>query len=506
MNGTTVRVGAHTRWPVHGTAIAREVEARAQSQLPAHALMQRAGLAVAQLARALAPHARTCWVACGPGNNGGDGLEAAAHLQVGGWAVTVTLTEPTRDVPTDAQAALQQARSAGVAFAAGPPLGMTTQDLVIDALLGIGARGQIGGPMASALQRLAHSPAPVLSVDVPSGLNADTGEFAAFSGAPTDGLARAGTAFYAQNTLTLLTIKPGLMMGAGRDAAGTVWFNDLGVDLGSTPTDAYLTPTPASRQWPHTTHKGTRGDVAVVGGASGMTGAALLAATAALHAGSGRVFVGLLDPAGPTVDTVHPELMFRPLSDLNAPDPVWVCGCGGGTAVRSLLPDALNRSAPLVLDADALNAIAVDPTLRDQLERRGWIGRQTVLTPHPLEAARLLGCRTAEVQADRLGSAQRLAVALRSVVVLKGSGTVVAAPGRPAWLNPTGNARLATAGSGDVLAGWLGARLAALGTVATIDQVQRCAADVVYVHGQLADEWPADRALTASALAHAIRP
>lgn len=504
MTGTTVRLSADIAWPVHSVARTREIEHSTQARIPPNTLMQRAGWAVARLARALAPHARTCWVACGPGNNGGDGLEAAAHLQAWGWAVTVTHLAPPKGLPPDAQAALRRAQAAGVRFSEGPPDDMTPQDLAIDALLGIGTRGSLTGPMAAALNRLAKGPAPVLSVDVPSGLDADNGQFALFSGAENPENTKASTGFCAENTLTLLTIKPGLLTGTGRDAAGTVWFNDLGIGTESASADAFLTPTPHHAGWPHAAHKGARGDVAVVGGASGMTGAALLAASAALYAGAGRVFVGLLDPLGPAVAPQQPELMFRPLADLENSAHTWVCGCGGGTAVRAVLPAALGREAPLVLDADALNAIAADTKLRDRLRQRGLGGRLTVLTPHPLEAARLCGRHTADVQADRLSTAHNLAASFHSVVVLKGSGTVVAAPGQTPWLNPTGNGRLGTAGSGDVLAGWLGARLAALGANASLATVQRCAADVVHAHGALADQWPAPRALTAQALARAI--
>lgn len=504
----TVRFTPGQAWPVHGVASTRAIEQWAQAQLPPHTLMQRAGLAIARLARALAPHARAGWVASGPGNNGGDGLEAAAHLQAWGWDMTVTRLPPAHHPSADAAAALQRAQQAGVRFAPfAPALG--PQDLAIDALLGIGGRPlDPGGPLADALAALACCAAPVLAVDVPSGLNADKGHFAISSGAESPDLTRARTRFHAKNTLTLLTLKPGLLMGEGRDAAGTLWFDDLGVIAQAHPADAWLTtPTqPAAHPHPyaHTTHKGTRGDVAVIGGAPGMTGAALLAATAALHGGAGRVFVALLDTQSPAVDPLQPELMFRAPDALDWQRSTLVCGCGGGEAVRALLPRTLATPAALVLDADALNAIGTDTALRQSLVARGARHRATVLTPHPLEAARLLGCSTAQVQADRLAAAQALALELNCVVVLKGSGTVVAAPGQVPLLNPTGNGRLGTAGTGDVLAGWLGARLAQAGPIADVALLQRHAAGVVFHHGQLADHWPTNQALTAQALARAI--
>ncbi|MFT4241970.1 MAG: NAD(P)H-hydrate dehydratase, partial [Acidovorax sp.] len=228
-----------------------------------------------------------------------------------------------------------------------------------------------------------------------------------------------------------------------------------------------------------------------------MGGAALLAASAALHGGAGRVLVALLDGGHLQLDTQQPELMLRRFDALDLEHLTVVCGCGGGQAVGRVLADAIARSARLVLDADALNAIAAAPALRALVAARS---QPTVLTPHPLEAARLLGLATAQVQADRLGAAQQLARQFHCVAVLKGSGTVIAAPHRVPAINPTGNARLATAGTGDVLAGLIGARLAA-GASAL-----RAARAAVYAHGLAADDWPEGQALTASALARSLAP
>ena len=199
-------------------AASRRIEQAAAAALPPHTLMQRAGLAVARLAMAMAPHARTIWIACGPGNNGGDGFEAAAHLQQRGFAPVVTRIGDESRLPADARASLQRARDAGVRFADAPP---QHADLAIDALLGIGAARPPEDLMADWLRRMHAGPAPVLSVDMPSGLNADTGvlsmDFAAARG-------RHGAL-----CLSLLTLKPGLFTAQGRDAAGEVWFDDLGV-------------------------------------------------------------------------------------------------------------------------------------------------------------------------------------------------------------------------------------------------------------------------------------
>lgn len=496
--------------PLFNTAATQRMERQAAASLPPHTLMQRAGLAVARLARALAPHARTVWIACGPGNNGGDGLEAAMHLQRDGRRVVVTWLGHPEHAPADARQSWQRAQAAGVTWADEAPTGMTAADLCIDALLGIGvtsiATRAPDNRMLAALTALQHSPAAMLAVDLPSGLDADTGQFAAgFSPPPT---AAAHLPQKAHHTLSLLTLKPGLFTASGRDAAGSVWLDDLGTSPPSESPSVWLSgpALPAPRS--HASHKGSYGDVAVVGGEGlaarglGMTGAALLAASAALHAGAGRVLVALLDEGRMALDGTQPELMFRRFDALALEELTVVCGCGGGEAVRTVLPAVLAQAARLVLDADALNALAADAALRSLVVNRSGRGLPTVLTPHPLEAARLLGLSAAEVQADRLRAAQQLAQQLHCIVVLKGSGTVIAAPGQAPAINPTGNARLATAGTGDVLAGMVGAGLA--GGRATGADALRAATEAVYRHGFAADRWPAGGTLTAGALARYI--
>ena len=472
-----LRVTPDRPWPLFDVAAIRRAETAAAAALPPHTLMQRAGLAVARLALAIAPHARTVWVACGPGNNGGDGFEAALHLKAWGKEPVVTWLGEEARMPEDARASLQRARAAGVAFADTPP---DWCDLAIDALLGIGRARAPEGALLQHIARLNAAGVPVLAVDVPSALDADTGH--------------AGTCVRATHTLSLLALKPGLFTAHGRDASGTVWFDDLGIAADGEPPVASLSAPPPATARLHASHKGSYGDVAVVGGAPGMAGAALLAARAALHHGAGRVFVGLLDPAAPGFDAGQPDLMVRAWDTLDLASMSVACGCGGGEAVRSALPKAL-RARALVLDADALNAIAADPQLRSQLQARGRRQATTVLTPHPLEAVRLLGQGTAQVQQDRLSAARELARRFGAVVVLKGSGSVIAAPDGSVRINPTGNARLAIAGTGDVLAGMIAARLAAG------EDADTAADAAVYLHGLAADRWPADRPLTASALA-----
>ncbi|MEO8544634.1 MAG: NAD(P)H-hydrate dehydratase [Burkholderiaceae bacterium] len=474
-------------WPLHGIVATRALESAALATTPPHALMQRAGLACARLAMALAPHARTVWVAAGPGNNGGDGMEAAMHLHQWGRDVVVSCLGDPAQAPADANASRQRALQAGVRFSDHVP---PAWDLCIDALLGIGATRPPQGAMALWVTAMRDHDAPVLAIDNPTGLDADTGQ-------------AAEVCVQARATLCLLTLKPGLFTADGRDMAGQVWLDDLQVkntaasDAGAATAHLVGRPEPSRRR--HASHKGSYGDVAIVGGAPGMGGAALLAASACLHAGAGRVYLCPLDPLAESVVPTQAELMLRDIRTLAVEHMTVVCGCGGGDAVREFLPRMLSRARALVLDADALNAMATDSQLQLQLESRSRRDVSTVLTPHPLEAARLLATSAREVQADRLAAACCLAKRYRCTVILKGSGTIVASPEGPVAINPTGNGLLASAGTGDVLAGLIGARLAA----GLPPFEAACAA--VYQHGDIADRWPADTALTAAALADALR-
>ncbi len=411
--------------------------------------MQRAGLAVAKLAFAVAPQARQVWVAAGPGNNGGDGMLAALALHQAGVKVWVTLTRAARRLSGDAAWAHAQAQANGVPMGEAPcPF---EPDLALDALLGLGTRRAPEGRLLDAIVAL-NGCTQVLAIDLPSGLHPDTG------------VVLGDVAVRADHTLSLLTLKPGLFTAQGRDHAGQVWLDDLAAQPTAPATpmrlcgrqDAAAT-LPGRR---HASHKGSYGDVAVVGGAEGMSGAALLAAQAALAAGAGRVFVSLLDDAHPGVSMNRPELMLRHAWWRSPPSVLTqttvVCGCGGGAGVAATLPALISQVRRLVLDADALNAVAADTALQTLLRARHGRGLATVLTPHPLEAARLLACSVAQVQADRLAAAAALADQLGCITLLKGSGTVIAAPGGQQRINPSGNALLASGGTGDVLAGWLG--------------------------------------------------
>ena len=494
-------LNAASNWPVFRREALQTLEQQIQacSQTP---LMQQAGLAAARLAQAIAPHAQRIWVAAGPGNNGGDGLEAAIHLHRAGKAVIVSLLGERDKQPADAQAALGRALQAGVTVQTQAPLhwiaDMSEQDLCIDALLGLGATRPLSVDMQAWVDAMNQSRAWVLALDVPTGLNPESGQLL--------GGVSAAQVVNADHCLSFIAAKPGLFMGHGRDVCGEIWLEDL-TEQPSSPALTH-TPAPQARlnapaaapNKTHASHKGSHGDVAVIGGESmtlhgtGMSGAAVLAATAALQGGAGRVVLSLL---GESCLSMPPDLMQRPWTQLDLGKLHVVCGCGGGQAIQAALPDVLARSAQLVLDADGLNAVAQDEALAKALRQRGP-KQATVLTPHPLEAARLLKTDTASIQNDRLQAAQNLADLFDCVVVLKGSGTVIAALGQTPHINTTGNGKLAIGGTGDVLAGLIGARMAQ--GLTAFD----AACTGVHQHGLMADAWPAGQSLTASQLARAL--
>jgi hydroxyethylthiazole kinase-like uncharacterized protein yjeF len=364
--------------------------------------------------------------------------------------------------------------------------------MCIDALFGIGKLRPWNAYCAQVINHINASQRPTLAVDVPSGLDADTGQ-------------TQSTHVRATHTLSLLTLKPGLFTADGREVSGEIWFDPLcesGPDAPTAnaqpPACALLNPRPSRAHRPHNSHKGTFGDVAIVGGAQGMTGAALLAARAALQAGAGRVLVHLLhDNADVPFDANHPEIMFKPWEQLALAHLSVVAGCGGAQAIATVLEALVRQARYLVLDADALNHIALSPPLQALVRQRP--ASHTIMTPHPLEAARLLGISTAQVQAQRLVCAQTLAAQFQCTVVLKGSGTVIAASDRLPHINTTGNAQLATAGTGDVLAGLLGSLLHAHG------HAFDAACEGVYRHGDTADHWTQPQNLSASSLIEYLR-
>jgi len=439
--------------------------------------------------------------AWGRGTKGGGSREAAQGWDLGGLSGEGNGAGSLGTAQEDSQMAHARVAAAGLTGSHEPP---KQADVCVDALLGIGAERGLRGELAAWAQHmndLRQQGALVLAADVPSGLHADTGH-----------VLDAQATVQADVTLSLLTLKPGLFTAHGRDMAGEGWMDDLQVTLANQEqSSAYLQGLPAKKTLKHNSHKGSYGDVAVIGGSDGMRGAALLAASAAMHAGAGRVFVGLVSATSPSNSLAHdlPELMFRDIVTLDFQQLCVVAGCGGGTEIAAHLSTVLQQAKQLVLDADALNAIAQDPVLQTLLKQRT---APTIITPHPLEAARLLNCSSAHVQQDRLAAAQQLAQNFQCIVVLKGSGTVVAAPGRAPVINPTGNALLARGGTGDVLAGMVGAALARIDNAqphgANEGHFQAAfdaACHAEFQHGNLADTWPASTPWSPSLLAAAVR-
>jgi hydroxyethylthiazole kinase-like uncharacterized protein yjeF len=437
----------------------RAIEQAALATLPPGVLMQRAGKASAELALTLIGNVRAgarVLVLAGPGNNGGDALETAAHLAQAGLRVSVLLHADPDKYPPDAQQALHRARNSTAEFpdtARLPGLLSTEWALVIDGLFGIGLTRPISGALRTAIEAINALACPVLSLDVPSGLDADTGNV----------IGENGIAVRATHTITFIGDKPGLHTASGRDCAGTVHVDTLQIEAAHfTQPRALLNNVSlfsgSLRRRAHDSHKGSYGDVAVIGGAPGMGGAAILAARAAAKCGAGRVFAAFLENA-PAYDSMQPELMCRSVQDLDLASKTLVVGPGLGTSrnAHDVLKMALNATVPLVLDADALNLIAMEPALQRMVTQRSAI---TLMTPHPLEAARLLATSSTAVQTDRLAAARKLAGQFGVTAILKGSGTVIARPDRTIAINTTGNPGLATAGTGDVLAGICGVLLA----------------------------------------------
>jgi hydroxyethylthiazole kinase-like uncharacterized protein yjeF len=435
----------------------RGVEKRAAAAKGA-SLMELAGRSAADVARRLAADTGAPILAvAGPGDNGGDAWVAAAHLLESFHRVVVFDVKGEAPKAVQAQAAKSVFQSRGGSIVREWP-GSLRPALVVDGLLGLGLSRDVDADLAAVIERINALGVPVLALDVPSGIDSRTGRVR-------------GTAVRATQTITFIARKVGLYTLDGPDHCGAIECDELGmgdevraVAHGWLLTPEYVAPWLPPRQ--RNAHKGDFGSVAVVGGNRGMVGAALLAARAALLAGAGKVRVGLLSPDALGADPLQPELMLGSIDDALAAD-VLVAGPGAGrspsaTSVsmfeRSVLPAVIAARKPLVLDADALNAVAVNEGLASALANRAHPA--TLLTPHPAEAARMLGKSTVDVQADRLGAALELARRFRAQVVLKGAGSICAFPDGRWSVNATGNAGLASAGNGDVLAGIMGALLA----------------------------------------------
>jgi ADP-dependent NAD(P)H-hydrate dehydratase / NAD(P)H-hydrate epimerase len=491
----------------------RALEARAAAALPPHTLMARAGSAAAQwlidaLACDDAHRNRPVWLAAGPGNNGGDALVMAEQLHRAGVSVRVCM--PIEVKPDDARWALDQARAAGVVIERAPPASFEefeTYGWLVDGMFGIGLTRPLEGvfaDIAATLTRRARQrdAGRVLALDVPSGLNSDTGARVG-----------AGECVRATHTITFIGAKPGQYTAEGRDLCGETFVAPIGVEAPAAPAVVLNAPALFADAMPprdYGTNKGSFGTLAVIGGDTGMCGAPVLAARMALYAGAGKVNVAFLGDGFPPYDPPHPELMLHHVDGfaLDKMDALSI-GCGMGTSARAqqLLADVLKLDVPKLLDADALNLVAKDEALAAAVARRGAQGDPCILTPHPLEAARLLQtdaqADAKTVQADRLQAARQLAARYAAIVVLKGSGTVIAAPDGRLCVNPTGNAGLATGGTGDVLGGLIGALLAQ-----KLPAYEAALAGV-WLHGlaaqSLTDAGMGPAGLTAGELAPAVR-
>jgi hydroxyethylthiazole kinase-like uncharacterized protein yjeF len=437
------------------TAGVRALEAAALRRDPGARLMERAGLAAAELARELAGESgRSVLVLAGPGNNGGDAFELATHLKRWFYRVDVAFAGEAAKLPHDAGAALAKWNAVDGRLLQAVPPG-ARYDLVVDGLFGIGLTRAASGAVAQLIEAANALPGRKLALDVASGVNADTG-------------AALGAAFRATHTITFIARKPGLYTLDGPDCCGEITLAPLGLDAAAlAPPDGHLVTevllaSPLLAR-PRNFHKGLAGSLGIVGGAAGMVGAALLAGRAAIRLGAGKVFLGLLADDPPRVDYGQPELMLRKPGDLLADVPLTAVAAGPGmgtdAVAQRLLAHVLRMELPVVLDADALNLVATYTVLQSALQARK---HPTLLTPHPAECARLLGAATRDVQSDRIAAARRLATKLRSHVALKGNGTVVVAPDGRWWVNASGNPGMASAGTGDVLTGIVGA-LAAQG-------------------------------------------
>jgi NAD(P)H-hydrate epimerase len=429
-------------------------------------------------------------VVCGRGNNGGDGFVAARHLANAGAAVTVFLACPRAELKGDAAVFFAPLAPMGAPIVEAPPDGVGAAgpfralrngnwDLLADALLGTGARGAATGATAVLIEAVnaaaAGNGVPVVAADIPSGVEADTGNVE-------------GPAVRATRTVTFALPKPGLLVYPGAEYVGRLTVADIGIprallgnenaDLGmELTTRAWMRRVLPPRRQSRDANKGTFGTVLVIAGSAGMVGAAALAAVSALRAGAGLVQLAVPRSVLDTAAMLAPEVITRPLPETGArthggegaldaalalaerADAVALGpGLGGNPEAAAFVQGFVRRcSRPLVVDADGLNALAGAP---DAVRERPAADAETVLTPHPGEMGRLLRLDTAAaVQADRQQAAERGAGEYGAVVLLKGARTLLAHPDGRLALNRRGSPALATAGSGDVLTGVIAALL-----------------------------------------------
>lgn len=426
-------------------------------RIPGYELMQRAGRAVHAFIRRQYPgfcaRPARVLVICGGGKNGGDGYVIARLLHGDGCRVDVCPLVPIDKLRDDALSAARDWRSCRGSELALPAADIGAYDLVIDALLGTGLQRTVEGAFAEAIHLMNSARCPVIAVDIPSGLQADTGQ-------PLP------VAVMAKHTVTFIGRKRGLYTGRAADYCGRIHFEDLQAPV------AVYDQVPAAvrlleaedvfhllpRRSP-SAHKGDNGHVLVIGGDTGMQGGAQMAALAALRSGAGLASIATRRAHAPVLSAHHPELMSWPVERASTLPPLLKRatvvalgpGLGQGAWGRQLFNKALTAKQPLVVDADGLNWLATKP-----VQRRDW-----VLTPHPGEAARLLNISAGEVQADRFAAVRALAERYQGVVVLKGSGTLIAAADDPLiWVCARGHSGMASGGMGDVLTGIIAGLLA----------------------------------------------
>jgi NAD(P)H-hydrate epimerase len=442
----------------HGTALYTAAQSRALDALAAErlgldatTLMERAGTAAQRVLRRRWTGCAQVVVVCGVGNNAGDGYVLARHLHADGVGVRVLQVGDAARLTDAAHRARAAYQSAGGVIESYQHAALGKATLIVDALFGTGLARPIEGDWRAVVEDINAADAEVFALDIPSGLSADTGQ-------------PLGLAVRAQLTLGFIAHKQGLFTGAARDHAGERLLDDL--DLPATLFDAII---PAARlldvaelaaQLPprmHDTHKGDCGRVLVIGGDRGMPGAVRLAGEAALRAGAGLVTLATRETHAAELASACPELLAHGCEDLSTFAPLLAAhdvlalgpGLGRGEWSRASYAAALACGKPLVVDADALNLLAQAPQ-----QRHDWI-----LTPHPGEAARLLGVTTAEIQGDRYVAVRALQERYGGVVVLKGSGTLIA-DAASVWCCSYGNPGMASAGMGDVLTGVIAALLA----------------------------------------------
>lgn len=441
---------------VHSRQQTRQLDAALiASGIPGIDLMQRAAMAAWQAVFARWPDAGCITVLCGSGNNAGDGYLIARLALLAGWRVQVWAVSAPERLVGDAALAWLQARDAGVPIANWFS-GATLDGVLVDALLGTGLTGSVRAPFAEAIAAINGARCPVLSVDVPSGLDADRG-------------VALGVAVKADVTVTFIALKLGLLTSQGPDLCGELVYAALADPLPSN--------VPAALellQWSRwqgclparlkSAHKGRFGHLLLVGGGPGMGGAIMLAAEAALCSGAGKVSVATSAEHVAPLLARCPEVMVRAVADAEALAPLLATadalvlgpGLGRSPWAEQMISACLDAALPRVLDADALNLLACQSAMPE-------LGADTVITPHPAEAARLLRCSTAEVQDDRLAALQQLIEPLGCHAVLKGVGSLVGSPARFEMLPAVcaaGNPGMAVGGMGDVLSGLLGALLA----------------------------------------------